>query len=92
MLSAKSLVSHHEKNETFNENMFYVLSVFILQVNITELRKMMKSHDEKKNTIEKNMRDIEDRVFAEFCSKIGVPNIRAYEGVNLRFVSYIIGL
>ena len=48
----------------------------------------MEKFDKKLKEIEQNMKMIEDEVFADFCSRIGVRNIRCYEGVNLRFIRF----
>ncbi|KAJ9583026.1 hypothetical protein L9F63_022642, partial [Diploptera punctata] len=53
-------------------------------VKITDAKQELEKHDEKINKVKQKMMIIEDGIFADFCSRIGVPNIRTYEGVDFR--------
>lgn len=44
----------------------------------------MLDHCNKTQTIQNEMNIVEDTVFADFCDKIDVGNIREYEGIGLR--------
>lgn len=44
----------------------------------------MLDHSNERQTIQNEMNLLEDAVFADFCDKIGVANIREYEGIGLR--------
>merc|ERR1719370_72861 len=48
-----------------------------IEVSMRKREKMIESTKEKMNTVE-------DRVFSEFCTKIGVKNIRQYEERELK--------
>jgi len=52
----------------------------------SEIEKTMCSRDTKIQEIKERMNRVEDTVFAEFCSQIGVANIRQYEERELRHV------
>lgn len=39
----------------------------------------MQERDQKIQEIKENMNSVEDRVYADFCRRIGVANIRQYE-------------
>lgn len=51
----------------------------------TEIEETMRARGEKIQEIKERMNRVEDNVFAEFCSQIGVANIRQYEERELRF-------
>ena len=52
----------------------------------TEIEKIMSHRDAKIQEIKERMNRVEDTVFAEFCTQIGVANIRQYEERELRWV------
>ncbi|KDR08460.1 Structural maintenance of chromosomes protein 1A [Zootermopsis nevadensis] len=51
---------------------------------IADLEQKMLDHSNERQTIQNEMNLLEDAVFADFCDKIGVANIREYEGIGLR--------
>lgn len=51
---------------------------------IADLEQKMLDHCNKTQTIQNEMNIVEDTVFADFCDKIDVGNIREYEGIGLR--------
>ncbi|XP_076287137.1 structural maintenance of chromosomes protein 1A-like isoform X3 [Lasioglossum baleicum] len=51
---------------------------------IAAIEKTMAARDREIQNIKENMNNVEDDVFARFCEKIGVSNIRQYEGKELR--------
>lgn len=46
---------------------------------ISEIERRMANRDQRIQEIKEGMNMVEDRVYAEFCSRIGVANIRQYE-------------
>lgn len=52
----------------------------------TDIEKTMRERDEFIQNVKERMNRVEDTVFAEFCSQIGVANIRQYEERELRLV------
>ena len=55
----------------------------------TEIEKKMQSRDITIQEMKERMNGVEDTVFADFCTQIGVANIRQYEERELRFVSLL---
>ncbi|XP_034248199.1 structural maintenance of chromosomes protein 1A-like [Thrips palmi] len=51
---------------------------------LNEIEQTIEGQSDKLKTLEKKVHKLEDRVFSEFCNKIGVPNIRAYEEAGLK--------
>nr|CAD7260943.1 unnamed protein product [Timema shepardi] len=51
---------------------------------IAEIERTMRARDQQIQEIKENMNNVEDIVFAKFCSQIGVDNIREYEERELR--------
>ncbi|XP_046994754.1 structural maintenance of chromosomes protein 1A isoform X1 [Schistocerca americana] len=51
---------------------------------IAEIERTMRNRDQQIQEIKENMNNVEDIVFASFCSQIGVANIRQYEERELR--------
>lgn len=51
----------------------------------TEIEQAMRIRDVKIQEVKERMNRVEDVVFAEFCSQIGVANIRQYEERELRY-------
>lgn len=49
-----------------------------------EIEKIMRERDATIQNVKERMNRVEDTVFAEFCSQIGVANIRQYEERELR--------
>ena len=49
-----------------------------------EIEKVMRERDTLIQNVKERMNRVEDTVFAEFCSQIGVANIRQYEERELR--------
>lgn len=52
----------------------------------TEIEKTMRERDTLIQNVKERMNRVEDTVFAEFCTQIGVANIRQYEERELRYV------
>lgn len=52
----------------------------------TEIEKAMRQRDVRIQDIKERMNSVEDTVFADFCTQIGVANIRQYEERELRSV------
>lgn len=50
----------------------------------TEIEKIMRERDHLIQGVKERMNRVEDTVFAEFCSQIGIRNIRQYEEGELR--------
>jgi len=48
----------------------------------------MRERDIRIQDVKERMNNVEDTVFAEFCTQIGVTNIRHYEERELRLVFY----
>ncbi|KAL9893957.1 structural maintenance of chromosomes protein 1A [Glossina fuscipes] len=46
---------------------------------IGEIERRMQNRDQNIQTIKENMNNVEDQVFANFCKRLGVKNIRQYE-------------
>ncbi|ALC47438.1 SMC1 [Drosophila busckii] len=46
---------------------------------ITEIERRMQEREEQIQEIKENMNNVEDKVFAAFCTRLGVKNIRQYE-------------
>lgn len=46
---------------------------------VSEIERRMTNRDQKIQEIKENMNNVEDRVYADFCSRIGVANIRQFE-------------
>lgn len=46
---------------------------------IGEIERRMQKRNQKIEEIKQKMNTVEDRVYADFCNKIGVVNIRQYE-------------
>nr|CAD7400645.1 unnamed protein product [Timema poppensis] len=57
---------------------------FYFQPSIAEIERTMRARDQQIQEIKENMNNVEDIVFAKFCSQIGVDNIREYEERELR--------
>ncbi|XP_067127800.1 structural maintenance of chromosomes protein 1A [Centruroides vittatus] len=51
---------------------------------IQEIQERMKEREVKIQEVKESMNTVEDRVFADFCTSIGVENIRQYEERELR--------
>lgn len=51
-----------------------------------EIEKAMRERDIRIQDVKERMNSVEDTVFAEFCTQIGVTNIRHYEERELRLV------
>ncbi|XP_063237395.1 structural maintenance of chromosomes protein 1A isoform X2 [Bacillus rossius redtenbacheri] len=51
---------------------------------IAEIERTMRARDQQIQEIKENMNNVEDKVFAKFCTQIGVENIRQYEERELR--------
>ena len=54
----------------------------------TEIEKTMRERDTLIQNVKERMNRVEDTVFAEFCSQIGVANIRQYEERELRYAFF----
>lgn len=52
--------------------------------NIAEIERTLRNRDQQIQEIKENMNNVEDIVFASFCTQIGVANIRQYEERELR--------
>jgi len=55
-----------------------------------EIEKKMQLRDITIQEMKERMNGVEDTVFADFCTSIGVANIRQYEERELRFVDQIL--
>lgn len=51
----------------------------MLQPRVSDIERRMLTRDSKIQEVKENMNSVEDRVFSEFCSRLGVKNIRQYE-------------
>lgn len=55
------------------------MSIPILQPKILEIERRMQNREEHIQEIKENMNNVEDKVYASFCRRLGVKNIRQYE-------------
>lgn len=53
--------------------------IFLFKPKISEIERRMLQRDNEIQDIKENMNSVEDTVYASFCKKIGVANIRQYE-------------
>merc|ERR1712173_53347 len=51
---------------------------------VREVENTMRKREKQIETTKEKMNTVEDRVFSEFCKKIGVKNIRQYEERELK--------
>ena len=59
-------------------NKFFCLREKLLPA-VREIENSMRARDEQIEETKEQMNTVEDRVFKDFCKKIGVKNIRQYE-------------
>lgn len=62
---------------------------FSLQPRIDEIEHSMEVRDRKLDQLKEKLNSVEDDVFADFCTSIGVANIRQYEERELRYALLI---
>ena len=68
---------------------FFKLQIF-LQLVSEDIKRRMREREANIAILKRKLNSIEDKVFAEFCIRIGVSNIRSYEKEGLRYVTGLI--
>ncbi|XP_058060445.1 structural maintenance of chromosomes protein 1A [Anopheles bellator] len=71
--SKKSLKEYDKKLENFTRELDQI------GPKISEIERRMQQRDDKIQDIKESMNNVEDDVYAEFCARIGVANIRQFE-------------
>lgn len=51
----------------------------IFQPRVSDIERRMLTRDSTIQEVKENMNSVEDRVFSDFCRRLGVQNIRQYE-------------
>ncbi|XP_049535618.1 structural maintenance of chromosomes protein 1A [Anopheles darlingi] len=69
----KSLKEYDKKLENFTSELD------LIGPKISEIERRMQQRDNKIQDIKESMNNVEDDVYAEFCARIGVANIRQFE-------------
>merc|ERR1712130_887025 len=59
-------------------------NVIKFERSVQEVENTMRKREKQIETTKEKMNTVEDRVFSEFCKKIGVKNIRQYEERELK--------
>lgn len=58
---------------------FHLTNCYCFQPRVSDIERRMLTRDSKIQEVKENMNSVEDRVFSDFCRRLGVQNIRQYE-------------
>lgn len=70
--------SKHTNSDQLPIN-YFIFGHFGVQPNIGTIERRMQQRNQKIQEIKQKMNSVEDHVYADFCKKIGVSNIRQFE-------------